>query len=315
MLLTPTTTSPVSTLSGTGLVTGLSTYRGAGVQAASVSTAATAVSAVSARCQPSCRATPVHLPSSNRCLVTLPDVPDSRAGGRDSPDLVTLGRAQRFPLGVPRLRAGALAGPLDTVQDHLADAHHIWRHLDALVDRAELEGLLEDQPARPGEALELVAGGGAYVRQLLLPRHVDVEVLGARVLPDDHPLVDVRARLDEERAAVGELQHRVAGDRAGPVGDQRAGVPAADLARPREVALEDGVGDPGAPGLGEEVGAEADEPAGGDHVLDPHPAGAVPAHVLEPALAGGEELGDRAEMLLGGVHRQPLQRLPQGAVG
>ena len=37
---------------------------------------------------------------------------------------------------------------------------------------------------------------------------VDVEVLGARVDPDDLALVGVVARLDEELAAVGQLGHR-----------------------------------------------------------------------------------------------------------
>ena len=72
---------------------------------------------------------------------------------------------------------------------------------------------------------------------------------------------------------------------AAPVGDQRAGRPGADLAGPRLVALVDVVQQPGPAGLGEELGAEPDQPARRHDVLHPDPAGAVVDHLLEPALA------------------------------
>ena len=67
-------------------------------------------------------------------------------------------------------------------------------------------------------------------------------------------------------------------------------------------------------GLGEELGAEADQPAGGDQVLHPHPAGAVVDHLLHPPLAQREQLGDDADVLLGGVDAHPLDRLVALAV-
>src|SRR5712691_2463839 len=84
----------------------------------------------------------------------------------------------------------------------LAQADALRRHLDALVLADELEGLLERE--RPGrdQAHELVGGGGADVRQLLLLAGVHVEVVVAGVLSNDHPLVELRARADEERAAL-----------------------------------------------------------------------------------------------------------------
>ena len=87
-----------------------------------------------------------------------------------------------------------------------------------------------------------------------------------------------------------------------------------DLAGPRLVALEDVVRDAGAAGVGEELGAEADQAARRDQELHPHPAGAVVGHLLHPALADGEQLGDRAEVLLGRVDGQPLDRLVHLAV-
>ena len=101
---------------------------------------------------------------------------------------------------------------------------------------------------------------------------------------------------------------RVAGDRAGAVGDQRAGRAGAQLAEPRLVAVEDVVQDAGAAGLGEELGAEADQAAGGDEVVHPHPAGAVVDHLLHAALAQGQQLGDDADVVLGHVDRSGARR-------
>ena len=70
----------------------------------------------------------------------------------------------------------------------------------------------------------------------------------------------------------------------------------------------------GAAGLGEELGAEADQPAGGHQVLHPHPAGGVVDHLLQPSLAQRQQLGDHADVVLGDVDREPLDRLVQLAV-
>ena len=86
------------------------------------------------------------------------------------------------------------------------------------------------------------------------------------------------------------------------------------VAVPRLVALEDVVGDARAAGLGEELGPEADQAARGDEELHPHPAGAVVGHLLHAPLALGKDLGDRAEVLLGGVDGEPLHRLVDLAV-
>ena len=121
---------------------------------------------------------------------------------------------------------------------------------------------------------------------------VDVHVVDAGVLADDHALVDLGARRDEHRAALLQVGQREAGRRAAAVGDQRAGRAGADVAVPRLVALVDVVQQAGAAGLGEELGAEADQAAGRDDVLHPGPAGAVVDHLLEPALAQRHELDD-----------------------
>ncbi len=84
---------------------------------------------------------------------------------------------------------------------------------------------------------------------------------------------------------------------------------ALQVAGPRLPAVEDVVHQPGAARLGQELGAEADQPARRHQVLQPHPAGRVVDHLLHPALAHRQRLGDDADVVLGHVDRQSLDRL------
>ena len=68
------------------------------------------------------------------------------------------------------------------------------RDLDALVLGDELQGLLEGEGARRDQLLERLGRGRPDVVELLLLGGVDVHVVGAAVLADDHPLVDRHAR-------------------------------------------------------------------------------------------------------------------------
>ena len=88
----------------------------------------------------------------------------------------------------------------------------------------------------------------------------------------------------------------------------------ADLARPGVVAVEHGVGDAGAARLGEEVGAEADQPAGRHPELHADPTGSVVVHLVHATLTRREQLGHRTEVLLGDVDRQVLEWLVHLAV-
>ncbi len=74
------------------------------------------------------------------------------------------------------------------------------------------------------------------------------------------------------------------------------------------------VHEPGAAGLGQELGAEADQPTGGHLVLHPDPAGAMVDHLFEASLADRQQLGERAEVLLGSVDGEPLDRFVPLAV-
>ena len=161
---------------------------------------------------------------------------------------------------------------------------------------------------------KLSAVDGAHVGELLLLGDVDVHVLVARVLADDHALVDLLRRLDEERAALLQVDHGERRHGAGAVGDERAVDAGLDRAGPRLVALGDRRRDAGAAGVGEEPRAEADEAARGDQELHADPAGAVVRHGLHAALALREQLGDGAEVLLGDVDRHALDGLVHLAV-
>ena len=72
---------------------------------------------------------------------------------------------------------------------------------------------------------------------------VDVEVVRARVLADDHALVELLAGPDEQRAALLQVHQRELRRDARAVGDQRAGRARAQLAGPRLPAIEDVVQD------------------------------------------------------------------------
>ena len=123
----------------------------------------------------------------------------SPLGPERSVDLSPLG-------GGALLRTLRGAPPGGGVELDLAQPHGGRGHLDALVDADELEGLLQAEPARGREPDQLLPGGGADVGELLLLRRVDVHVLGAGVLADDHPPVHLHAGLDEELAACLEVQ-------------------------------------------------------------------------------------------------------------
>ncbi len=94
----------------------------------------------------------------------------------------------------------------------------------------------------------------------------------------------------------------------------RARHPVAQLALPGLVALEHVVGQAGAAGLGQERGAEPDQAAGGDQVVEADPAGAVVDHLGQLAPAGTHHLGDGADVLLGDVDGQALDGLVEDPV-
>src|SRR2546423_7376401 len=149
----------------------------------------------------------------------------------------------------------------------LSQAKDVRGDFDGLVVADELERLLERQSTRRDQAHEDVSGSGAHVREFLRFGGIDVEVVVASVLPDDHPLVQLVPGFDEERSALLQSGDREAGRAPLPVGDKTAGRPGPKLAVPGFPGLEDMMEDAGAAGLGQALGAEPDQSPCRDEIL------------------------------------------------
>src|SRR3954468_21270327 len=172
-------------------------------------------------------ARPAGAPAATRPATRCPGRPPAASGGP---------RTSRSPsAGARGAVARAVArelGTLGLVERDLAQADRLGRDLDALVLAQPLQRGVERVLAVGHEAHEDVGGRRADVGEVLLAYGVDVEVLGARVLPDDHPLVDLLAGPDEQRAALLKVHQRELRGRAGTVGDEGAGRARAQLAEP-----------------------------------------------------------------------------------
>ena len=82
------------------------------------------------------------------------------------------------------------------------------------------------------QANGFIGGGRAHVGQFFLADDVDVEIVIAGILADNHAFVDIHPGPDEQFAALLQVQQRISRGRAGAVGDQRARGPVRDLALP-----------------------------------------------------------------------------------
>ena len=159
-----------------------------------------------------------------------------------------------------------------------------------------------------GDLEGLLGGGGvAAVGHVLLLAHVHVDVAGAGVPADDHAVVHLHARLDEQLAAVLDVEQGVGGGHAVLPGHQRAGVAGGDVALDGLVVLEHGAHDALAAGVGEELAAIAEQAAGRHDELQPHAALAI--HGDERAAATADLVDHRAGELGGHVAHQPLHGL------
>ena len=106
-----------------------------------------------------------------------------------------------------------------------------------------------------------------------------------------------------------EVEEAVGVGRPLPVGDEDPARPVGHLAGPRPVALADLVEQRRPARVGEELAAIADQPANRQDELHPDPPVGVGRHLLEAALAAGERLLDRADVVGRDVDRDPLVRL------
>ena len=106
-------------------------------------------------------------------------------------------------------------------------------------------------------------------------------------------LVDLLAGADQHPATLLEVEEGIAQHLALAVGDHGAVAPRGDAAGiGGAIVVEDVVLEASAGGQGHELGLEADEAAGGDLIVQAHPALAIGDHVLELAAALAQGLHD-----------------------
>src|SRR6266702_6304590 len=198
------------------------------------------------------------------------------------------------------------SGLLDLREVALPQPKVLRGHLQKLVVGQEVERLLQAQACGRRQPHRDVGGRRAHVRLLLLPAHVDADVAGPLLEADDHPLVDLLARLDERDAPLlggGQpVGQRGAGRRRG----QGSVALLAKLPHPVPVADPDRAHDAFARGQGQECVSKADQTAGRDQVLEADPALVVVDDLDHLAAALAQRFGDRAEMRLADVNGQPL---------
>src|SRR5581483_10766418 len=134
------------------------------------------------------------------------------------PGFVALWKKRRFPSGMTRRKATTIlldglvaAGAAVGLENFFAQAEGFGGDFYEFVVGDELDGLLEGQLLVGDEAEGLVGARCAHVGELLFADSVDVEVVVAGVLADDHAFVDLDAVGYEEDAAVLEAVQRVGG--------------------------------------------------------------------------------------------------------
>src|SRR5690606_36945098 len=88
---------------------------------------------------------------------------------------------------------------------------------------------------------------------------IDLEVIGAAVLADDHPFIDWDAGIDHQLAALFEIPERIGNAGAVGVGDEDAIATSVDIALERLIAVKEAAHDTGAAGVGQEFAVIADE--------------------------------------------------------
>ena len=184
-------------------------------------------------------------------------------------------------------------------KDGLAQAQRLRRDFQEFVVADEFHALFEGEDGRRDEAERFVRTGGAGVRQVLRLADVADDVFRPAALADDHAFVHVDAGADEEGAAVLRVEESVRGGDAVLVDDDGAALAGLDVALIRRVAVEELVHDAVAVGVGHELGAVADEAAGGDAELEVGGAAVVGDHVPEFRFPCAEFLDDGADVVAG----------------
>src|SRR5277367_1885766 len=155
----------------------------------------------------------------------------------------------------PMLRARA------GLEHPMAHPHGFRRHLDQLFLIDPFKREVERHFADGREPDCLIVSGGADIGQFFLAAYIDSEINLARVLAEDHALVDRLARFDEKAAAFLQMENRVTRRDTFAVRDHTAILARPDGTVPGSVAVENRMRDAGAARLGKKLAAKSDQPA------------------------------------------------------
>src|ERR1019366_2413812 len=167
-----------------------------------------------------------------------------------------------------RLAGALVLAALGLAHDAFAQAQAFRRDLHKFVGRDVLDRALKRHLRCRREADADAFALGAEVRELLFAHGIDRDVLVAGILADDHALVNLLARANEELAALLAHHQRIGGGLAGLGGDEGAGDAGEDFAGVGAVFLEEMAEHSAAAGGVDDVDLHADEAAGGDGRLD-----------------------------------------------
>src|SRR5581483_3711653 len=97
--------------------------------------------------------------------------------------------------------------------------------------------LLQIQSTKWYQSDCLIRGRRAHVGKFLLANGIDVEVVIARVLTDNHTLVNFHSGTDKQLAALLKIPQRICGGGTVTIGDQRPGNAMRNFALPLDVAI------------------------------------------------------------------------------
>src|ERR1035437_7345960 len=248
---------------------------------------------------------------------SLPDVASRMGPQRHRPSeaIVSIQDLARKPAEELPIRAVGhalfvfLAGQSLSVvgREHsLAQSDRLGRYFDQLVAADELDRRLKRQLAVWRQVQSFVVRVCPHVRLLLLFGRIDVHVVRTGILTDDHALVDVRARADEQRRALLHPEQRISVGGSGTICHHDARGSMRDLARPRTVALAYLVHEGRASGFSQELPPEADKATDWNDILHPNATIGIRGHLLQSGLPVRQGVLDRPYVIGRDVNRDAL---------
>ena len=200
-----------------------------------------------------------------------------------------------------------------SIQNSLSDPYRLGCCLDKLVVADKLDRLLKAEEHGRCQKELFIRARRTDRGELLLLAGVESDILHLGALADDHTLIYGLTGNNEHSAAVLAVINAVGGGLVGLACNKRAGESHGDLALIGCVAVENGVENTLAVGVGHKLGSVTEEATGGDEVFKAHSRADL-MHLKELALSLTELFDDCAHILLGHVNGKALYGLALLAV-